>query len=154
MKSQQSAGLVSGQPVNGAISIPYGIIFPELFEKKKKQLKKFFDTFCIFFLKSCLWLLGCEVLFSAGATGQDGTGARLLTHGTGVSALPRRPGQECARCAGGTRNSSESSPRTLPLPVPLAPCGGLFRFHFGVSVWLLLSLSIQFSFPGSLGLFI
>ena len=54
----------SNQPVNGAISIPYGIIFPELFEKKKKEKKKdkFFDTFCIFFLKSCLWLLRFETL--------------------------------------------------------------------------------------------
>ena len=48
--------------MNGAISIPYGIIFPELFEKKKKKKQKFFDTFCIFFLKSCLWLLRFETL--------------------------------------------------------------------------------------------
>ena len=37
------------QPVNGAISIPYRIVFPELFEKKKKKMAKIFWHFLYFF---------------------------------------------------------------------------------------------------------
>ena len=48
----------SNQPVNGAISIPYGIIFPELFEKKKKEKKKtnFLTLFVFFSLRA---VCGC-----------------------------------------------------------------------------------------------
>ena len=44
------------QPVNGAISIPYRIIFPELFEKKKKKWQKFLTLFIFLSLRA---VCGC-----------------------------------------------------------------------------------------------
>lgn len=148
----KAAGLGSRPACTRCYFYSLGIVFPELFEKKKKKTKNFFDTFCIFFLKSGLWWLRFEVLTVL-------QGSHLPWKALERAPCPaQHPSRSCpgvpagsptrSQCPEGTRNSSKSSWEAF-LSCLLLPYWGNYVFHS----WGFVSLS-TFLFPRRLGLFI